>query len=873
MAGLISSLHNSSGALRVHSKGLEVTGKNLANVNNRGYAKQRVEIGDRGQINTGIATESMGVEAMGLRQNRDALLDKSVMRELTSTADLEAAKKVLQNAETALGQFLDRTKDSTSIQNAGGASGGGISDALTDFFNAWESFSVKPNDVGEKQLLIAKAQILAEKISKTDERLAGVQSDVDSQIQVDVGVVNQLLKEIAENNDAIAKAELVKPFSAVDLRDQRQAKLEELSKYIDVNFDNITPNGLGQIIVKSLDGKELVNGKIVAGQTKNADGSVSGPFSYNTTTKKVQHDKDGTGTIAPVDLSGNGKLQAQIRAAYDTVTETRNDIKSFAEKLASEVNGVYQDEGGEGDVFNLSTSSTGLIQLSYNSSLRIVAGNSGGNAVALEVAELGTKIFSPTDKQVFDAVEDHGFLNGDKLYKTPDGELLWFDSSIPAATRDKVIQELGVVSNPFILETDGEREFLLRTDANPPVYLEKTDVATPIKKVLAATLGPETSFTAKSEILTLADKFQIGNAGQFADGDEIQFTDLPTNSNLREQTVYKIKHNTGDPANIFTIEATNGDVLRIRSSDINSATKVTKVGSSNVEASITSKTDTYPWSPGFYGEFTLSGINTSDFKIGDRFKFTNLPSNSGFNENSIYKIQSKTNTTITIQSFDGAPISLKADGSDVQVGTKISFLDNSQATTEYPISINSTKNETLFYGEFNMGSTAGFSVGDEVKLTDLPLGSSFSSTATYKISTISGNTVTIVAQDGTSLSTKLADVSNSTKISLANFDPITVEEQLGFESRSRGIDGSFSSYFNSIVTEVAQELNTTNTRLEDQKLSEEMAVNSRDQYSGVSQDEEITDMMKFQRSFQASARHINVIDTLLEQVVNRLGVG
>jgi flagellar hook-associated protein FlgK len=86
----------------------------------------------------------MGVEAMGLRQNRDALLDKSVMREITSTGSLEAAKKVLESAEIALGQFLDRTKDSTSIQNAPGASGGGISDAITDFFNAWESFPSNP---------------------------------------------------------------------------------------------------------------------------------------------------------------------------------------------------------------------------------------------------------------------------------------------------------------------------------------------------------------------------------------------------------------------------------------------------------------------------------------------------------------------------------------------------------------------------------------------------------------------------------------------------------------------------------------------------------------------------------------------------------
>ena len=87
------------------------------------------------------------------------------------------------------------------------------------------------------------------------------------------------------------------------------------------------------------------------------------------------------------------------------------------------------------------------------------------------------------------------------------------------------------------------------------------------------------------------------------------------------------------------------------------------------------------------------------------------------------------------------------------------------------------------------------------------------------------------------------------------------------------ISGSYTSFFNKTVTTVAQELNSTRIRLEDQKLSEEMARNSREQFSGVSQDEEVTDMMKFQRSFQASARHINVIDTLLEQVVNRLGVG
>lgn len=860
MAGLISSLHNSSAALRVHSKGLEVTGKNLANVNNRGYSKERVEIGDRGQINTGVATESMGVEAMGLRQNRDSLLDKSVMRELTATADLEAAKKVLTSAETALGQFLDRTKDSTSIQNAMGASGGAIGDALTDFFNAWESFSVKPNDIGEKQLLIAKAQILAEKISKTDERLAGVQSDVDSQVAVDVDVVNQILGEIAEINGYIAKAELVKPYSAVDLRDKRQAKMEELSKYVDVTFSNFDPDpvkNIGRISVELKNGVKLVNGEV-----------VDKKLSYNANTNVLSVG----GSPFSIDALPSGKIGAQIKAAYDTVQDTRDNIKDLAEKLTDEVNGVYQDKGGVGDIFSLATSSTGLLKLNYNTSVALKAGSSGGNSIALSVAELGTKIFSETDKQVFDADADHGFVNGDKIYKTPDGELLWFAPSIPTATREKIIQEFGVVASPYIVETDGGKDFLLKTGANPPVYLSSDDVSSSIEKILDATLRPETSFTAKTENLILADKFTIGNSGDFSDGDEIQFTNLPQGSNLLEKTVYRLKHNVGDSPNVFTIEATNGDILRIRSSgDIDTiTTKVAKVGLSNLEASIAPKLDTYPWSPGFYGEFTLGGINPNDFEVGDKFQFTNLPLNSGLNETNVYVIKSKNNNTIQIKSFDNAPLSVNT--SDIQSGTKIQFLDKTVSSPAVNISY-TNKNESLFYGEFTLGSAAGFQVGDQIKLTGLPSGSSLSANAVYKIASLNGNTVTIEYQDGNSLSTKLSDVNSSTKIRFANPEPITVEESVNCEGRFRGIDGSFASYFNSVVTSVAQELNNTNTRLEDQKLSEEMAVNSRDQFSGVSQDEEITDMMKFQRSFQASARHINVIDTLLEQVVNRLGVG
>ncbi|MEI8313001.1 MAG: flagellar hook-associated protein FlgK, partial [Verrucomicrobiota bacterium] len=71
MSGLIGSLLNNSQALDAQSQALAITGKNLANINNAGYARQRVVLGSVGSITTSTGTQSMGVMAMGIEQARD----------------------------------------------------------------------------------------------------------------------------------------------------------------------------------------------------------------------------------------------------------------------------------------------------------------------------------------------------------------------------------------------------------------------------------------------------------------------------------------------------------------------------------------------------------------------------------------------------------------------------------------------------------------------------------------------------------------------------------------------------------------------------------------------------------------------------------
>ena len=49
------------------------------------------------------------------------------------------------------------------------------------------------------------------------------------------------------------------------------------------------------------------------------------------------------------------------------------------------------------------------------------------------------------------------------------------------------------------------------------------------------------------------------------------------------------------------------------------------------------------------------------------------------------------------------------------------------------------------------------------------------------------------------------------------------------------------------------------------------ADNARQQVIGVSSDEELTNMIKFQNAYNASSRYFNVINEMLAHVIERLG--
>lgn len=377
MSGLYAALNSTVKAISAHSRAIETTGKNLANVNNTSYARQRVIYGDRGTVATPEGAESLGLEALGVQQMRDQLLDLQVSRETSLLEAYKAEQSAYQRAQAGLGQGVDRTTSTTDS----GTTGKGIGAALDDFFNSFQSLAASPTDNGQRETLLHTASILTDRFQLADSRLAQVQSDLDAQVTTDVGTVNTLLSTIADLNSQIGRFEINSPGSAVDLRDQRQAKLEELAAKLPVT---VVDAGGGQI---QLVGKDSGGSNVVLVDK----GTVPGPIAFNGT-------QITGGASATALVLNSGSIQGALTARDGAVQSLRTNLDTLAKQLVTSVNQAYNPTGTTGDFFvagGTTAATISVVNTITAATLKASDGGSAGdNTVALAVAQVANTSFS-----------------------------------------------------------------------------------------------------------------------------------------------------------------------------------------------------------------------------------------------------------------------------------------------------------------------------------------------------------------------------------------------------------------------------------------------------------------------------------------------
>lgn len=92
--------------------------------------------------------------------------------------------------------------------------------------------------------------------------------------------------------------------------------------------------------------------------------------------------------------------------------------------------------------------------------------------------------------------------------------------------------------------------------------------------------------------------------------------------------------------------------------------------------------------------------------------------------------------------------------------------------------------------------------------------------------------------------------------------------QLADRSLAELGDRTVGQNFNQAVADLGNAAARVESSLADQRLVDDMLTSQRQSVSGVSLDEEMTDLMKYQKAYAASAKLIATIDEMLDDVIN-----
>lgn len=391
MSGLFSTLNLGARAMAAQQTAVEVTGQNLANANNPAYARQRVEFQTSPTVTVDpkIGPQGTGVDVVAIKSLREVLLDNQINAETSVSNYWVAQQGALQNAQTQLGEFLDASITGTSSTTSTTS----LSTQLSGLFDAFQEVAGNPSSLTQRQALINKALTLSSSLNQAAQRLSDVNARLNTQITNDVDSANQLLASIANLNHQIRTAE-AGGGTANDLRDMRQAKLEELSKV--VNFD--TSNRADGSVDISVGGVQLVSGHQVL-DTLQAYDPGDGQLMVRTTT-------GGTALT----LSG-GSIQGNIDARDGALTTLRTSLDTLAATLVTEVNTIYNTghslSGTDVDDFFTGTDASTIdvnAALLSNPALFRAAGTlnaPGDNSVALQLAQLGQQGQTALSGQTF----------------------------------------------------------------------------------------------------------------------------------------------------------------------------------------------------------------------------------------------------------------------------------------------------------------------------------------------------------------------------------------------------------------------------------------------------------------------------------------
>jgi len=406
--GIFDALNIGYSGLSSSQQAINTTSHNISNTNTPGFSKQRVEqkvkypLVDRipGSVGTGTFIDSI-----------TRVHDEYVYgRYKTSQSNLEFAN--YQN--DTLKEVSDIFPDLEGL---------GISQDLTDFFNAWSDLSSDPANDALKVVLINHSNKMTSHINDINKRLNDVQTRLNNEFKDEIAKINDIGEQITEINKKINKIENVRQGNANDLRDQRDQLELELNKIVNISVfkgvmqeDQQEPvrTDMGNFYNINIAGHNIVDGTTFHPITLGQDGQIftanykSHDGSTVDFTDKIRGGKLG----AIVSLRGDGE-DANGKPKNSKIQGYIDDLDSFSKGLIQKVNSLYAQSAQEkmqSDPYSFSNDTKlSDIEDINQGSFNVLVYNSDGDVVAQRAITIdNTTTLNDVVSQINEDKDDNG---------------------------------------------------------------------------------------------------------------------------------------------------------------------------------------------------------------------------------------------------------------------------------------------------------------------------------------------------------------------------------------------------------------------------------------------------------------------------------
>lgn len=304
--------------LLVQQNALNVTAHNVANASTPGYSRQRPQLYAALPDYLPYGAIGRGVEIRGVERVVDEFLNGQI-RDAVSGG---GTQQVQLAAYTRLETFFNELSEND------------LSTAVNSFFGALHDLSADTESDATRILVVQQGLALSSMVNELYYSIRDFHQRLDDDADKLVTQTNELLDEVADLNVRIAQHEGDGRVSDNDLRDQRDAKLKELSELVGITVIE-QPNGSVNVTTR---GMPLVLYDHVFHLTTQLEVSDGLP------SRQVVFEDEGMPLLAT-----EGKLPGTIQVRDQVLRSFMDQLNQFAADLIYQVNRVHsQGVGQEG---------------------------------------------------------------------------------------------------------------------------------------------------------------------------------------------------------------------------------------------------------------------------------------------------------------------------------------------------------------------------------------------------------------------------------------------------------------------------------------------------------------------------------------------